>query len=1122
MISHNEGGAPLYLLSKDHKPCGPDGLPKTRPVCGSRAGLDYQVQNLLSDVLEPVALQMKDKINAISTEDFISKCESLNRVLKVIHAKGEPENILHNLGLIGADAEALFPSMMRKPTEAEVWEAAMETDIRWEGISWHEAAKYLAISCTPAELLEMGVSRWVPFRPTNMGQKPGITAEEVLGAEVEVEKQWIFRTKSYPAPIKKRLMAGVLKVGGRAVYGHHVYSFGGEDYVQIDGGPIGNRLTMCLSEIRMMMWSRRLMKILEKLGMRVLLSICYVDDLRYVVKLLELGWILDKGTWSLKYDPEVAEKEEAEGVSRSRKTAMIIREVMNNLTPDLSFTVELPEEFEDNKLPTLDLNLWISRKGPGEEEEVAQYIPAELAPAGEEGCPQLRYSFFEKSMANKRVTMANSAMDWSSQHSILAQEVIRRLETTSLQLPHMVRKEKLDIFTRKLLRSLYTPEQARTILVSGLRGWMNKMQRAKQEKRPYHRPASTTSRIRRLRKLLDKTRWFKEERKDPLPSGGGGGRKGDGAEGSQGGGAPPQTVLFTRRTPGGRLVRALRAVETKMREVTPFRVKHVERSGRWLKDLLTKSDPWASEACGRTKCHSCMQDAKGGNCFRKSLVYCTTCTLCLKEGKTTQYIGESGRSLQERYAEHVADATKKAPTSHMETHRAEHHPHVEDASSIFKVKVISHENSSLVRQVKEAVLIQEHGQNMLLNDKYEYNRCLLPKLQVQFGSKPVEEPHQTPEGGDETHLYTMKRKRDPPSASNEGDSWERSPGNKGTPLTPLTTPRINKETRCPRRVIGRDQGALTRQVNRLRIKLKLKKFRYVPSREIYITQKFHYDTKFPVMLCLKKEQLSSGLSTNSVDSCKTSMTTSSDQVLDSQESSRSLCSNPDDSCKISLSQSNNKLDSRETCPSPSLDVTDSYESSPGSCPNPDDSQIICPSSSIDKTDKTGNPELDVRPGEVCGAGAGDGAHDGGVEDGGGEDGDQAEEGADQVRDQHQQDTRKQFDTYDDDPQPLDDDNRGEKSKNVFTYMMGRGRVRNIFNKSRDGTKSIGAGKVKRKQIGARKVTKVREKVRGNLSNKIEKVPDEDLRSNNTYSDVRGGLMFGTGFSSSNSNQQSKT
>ena len=60
----------------------------------------------------------------------------------------------------------------------------------------------------------------------------------------------------------------------------------------------------------------------------------------------------------------------------------------------------------------MDLNLWIGDV---------------------DGCPQLLYIFNEKDISSKRVIHANTAMDWTSIHRILAQEAIRRLENTSSQ-----------------------------------------------------------------------------------------------------------------------------------------------------------------------------------------------------------------------------------------------------------------------------------------------------------------------------------------------------------------------------------------------------------------------------------------------------------------------------------------------------------------------------------------------------------------------------------------------------------------------------------------------------------------------------------------------------------------
>ena len=322
---------------------------------------------------------------------------------------------------------------------------------------------------------------------------PGIKSAEVKSAEVETEVQWMFRTKDFPAMVKRKLVAGCIMVGVRAVYNNHAYTFGGEIFIQEDRGPIGNRLTMCLSTIRMMMWAKRLLQTLSKMGIRILLAVCYVDDLRFLTKLIELGWEVDKGSLELVFNEELKERETREGKTRTQKTAEIFKVVMNMMSEDLTFTVETCEDFENMKLPTLDLDLWV-----------------EATPH----CPQLYYSFYEKKISNPRVIMATGAMDWSSQRAILAQETIRRMENTSLNLDRSVRNNILNEYCRKLARSSYTRSQIRLILESGLKGWKNKLARAKAENRPYHRPGASTVSMRMRKKLTEKSTWFRKMKKD--------------------------------------------------------------------------------------------------------------------------------------------------------------------------------------------------------------------------------------------------------------------------------------------------------------------------------------------------------------------------------------------------------------------------------------------------------------------------------------------------------------------------------------------------------------------------------------------------------------------------------
>ena len=71
----------------------------------------------------------------------------------------------------------------------------------------------------------------------------------------------------------------------------------------------------------------------------------------------------------------------------------------------------------------------------------------------------------------------------------------------------------------------------------------------------------------------------------------------------------------------------------------------------------------------------------------------------------------------------------------MAKHRMLEHPGEEVT---FKMKVLAKHKSAFERQVTEAVLIELGDDGRLLNSKGEFNRCVLPRLQVTVGEKVAE------------------------------------------------------------------------------------------------------------------------------------------------------------------------------------------------------------------------------------------------------------------------------------------------------------------------------------------------------------------------------------------------
>ena len=139
-----------------------------------------------------------------------------------------------------------------------------------------------------------------------------------------------------------------------------------------------------------------------------------------------------------------------------------------------------------------------------------------------------------------------------------------------------------------------------------------------------------------------------------------------------------KTVLFVEQTRKGELASDLRALLLRLVPTLKFGVKVVERTGSSLRSHFSQGSLWHGLKCGRGEdCVPCNQGAEEiPPCTRVSALYENFCTICnpgAKESKEVKavmdtpslYVGETSRSLQERFKEHHEDLKKKSEKSHM-------------------------------------------------------------------------------------------------------------------------------------------------------------------------------------------------------------------------------------------------------------------------------------------------------------------------------------------------------------------------------------------------------------------------------------------------------------------------
>ena len=151
----------------------------------------------------------------------------------------------------------------------------------------------------------------------------------------------------------------------------------------------------------------------------------------------------------------------------------------------------------------------------------------------------------------------------------------------------------------------------------------------------------------------------------------------------------------------------------------------MERSGRTLKSLVQKSDPFDDGICSdKERCMVCRNGSrKGGRCRQECIEYEIRCEKC-----GDVYEGESSRNAYTRGCEHQAAYEKREKDSIMWRHASTQH-NDEDPPK-FSMKVTHKHDNALSRQISEAVTISNTPGAKLINNKQEFGHNFLWRVSL--------------------------------------------------------------------------------------------------------------------------------------------------------------------------------------------------------------------------------------------------------------------------------------------------------------------------------------------------------------------------------------------------------
>ena len=190
----------------------------------------------------------------------------------------------------------------------------------------------------------------------------------------------------------------------KAGMGNHVYQFNNEVRIQKSGGPIGLALTGEVADCSMLNWDRKYLEKLSQLGIKPLVYSRLKDDILISTASLEIGTRYSNG--SLIFDDD--KKNEDENKSEAKVTMEILKDIAESIDKGLKFTIDTPCNYEDGKMPALDIKVCINETFNN----------------------RMDYEFYEKPSTNPRVILANSAINSKAKRTILTQECLMSQEAS--------------------------------------------------------------------------------------------------------------------------------------------------------------------------------------------------------------------------------------------------------------------------------------------------------------------------------------------------------------------------------------------------------------------------------------------------------------------------------------------------------------------------------------------------------------------------------------------------------------------------------------------------------------------------------------------------------------------
>ena len=459
-VSTNVEPPDLYGLKKTHKSV-PEGQeeagPAMRPVCGAKEAPNSRLSNFVSMILRDFAEAAGHHNEVKSSEEMRAKFDEFNTTV--------PEEVRRRCVVMSFDVKSMYPSLRRSVCVAAVRDILSESPLEVEQVDMWALLRYVAITCTPEDIAEEGLTQVVPTRV----HKRRVTVNCMVGNDAlppsrnayEPDK-WVWPAAEPTHQQRRRLIAIAVSAAVDTVMRNHTYKLGDTFYLQTEGAPIGLQMSGEIGRICCMVWDRLYKQELTNNNILMPMYGRYVDD------------------GDMTYEVPVPVDDE-DGVDAFKDRLL---HLANGLMDGIVMEADMPSNYDDKKLPILNMKCWL-----------------------EDGI--LYYQHYEKPISSKRLIPYRSAHASNCKRSVHVEAIVTICVNTSRLLSwddYFV--PVLRDYMVRMMQDGYPEDYRRSVLKQGLARYEEKLAAADRGERPLNRPTGYRKVERKREKKLKKRNWF--------------------------------------------------------------------------------------------------------------------------------------------------------------------------------------------------------------------------------------------------------------------------------------------------------------------------------------------------------------------------------------------------------------------------------------------------------------------------------------------------------------------------------------------------------------------------------------------------------------------------------------